>query len=131
MNCSYNGIGLEREYGYRINGSEGDPDIRRDNRYCKLPAPPNMTPISPSNFPKAYDALWNYGTGRAYPIGFPPLNERTGCILSDKRYKMSNEVYLKPVGTTVVNYLESEFDPPLITPEQAKLMQGSQTIGNR
>jgi hypothetical protein len=44
---------------------------------------------------------------------------------------MPLDVYSMPVGTTVVNYLESEFDPPLVTPEQAKLMQGNQTLGNR
>jgi hypothetical protein len=131
MNCSYNGIGLTSQYGYRINGPFGDPDIRRENRYCNLPAPSNMIPISDSNCPNAYDSLWTYGTGHAYPIGFPPLNKRTGCILNNKRYVIPKSVYLMPVGTTTANYLESEFDPPLVTPEQAKLIQGSQTLGNR
>ena len=90
-----------------------------------------MIPISDSNCPNAYGPLWTYGTGHAYPIGFPPLDKRTGCILNNKRYVIPNDVYLMPVGTTTVNYLESEFDPPLVTPEQAKLIQGPQTLGNR
>ena len=131
MNCSYNGIGLATQYGYRINGSGGDPDIRRENRYCNLPAPPNMIPISDSNCPNAYAPLWSYGAGNAYPSGFAPLDKRTGCILNNKRYVMPLDVYALPVGTSVANYLESQFNPPIATPEQAKLVQGPQTLGNR
>ena len=128
MNCSYSGNGLETQYGYRINGPNGDPDIRRENRYCRLP---NSYDISDSNFTNIYGPLWTYGTGKAFPIGFSPSIHQTGCILNNKRYVISSDIYKKPVGTVSSSYLESEFTPPIATPEEAKLIQGSQTLGNR
>jgi len=142
MSCSYTKLGKIHEKNYIINGPHGDPDYRQMVRYCTLPVPPGLTPVSTpygvnagfmgnANGTGTSFAPWSYGTDLAYPIGMKPIDARTGFQSSFKKYVVPYDVYDKPTGKVVVNYLESEFQPPLTTPEGAKVVQGPQTTFTR
>jgi hypothetical protein len=137
MSCSYQKLSLIPERNYIVNGPHGDPDHREMVRYCSLPAPAGMTPISSpygvnagfmgnANGTGTSFAPWAYGVGLAYPIGIKPIDKRTGFKTSSKKYDVPFDVYTKPTEKVVLNYLESEFQPPLSTPEGAKLVQAPQ-----
>lgn len=142
MSCSYAKLGKITERNHVVNGPHGDPDYHHMIRYCALPVPPGLTPVSTpygvnagfmgnANGTGTSFAPWSYGTDVAYPIGMRPIDARTGFVLSSKKYAVPYDVYDKPTQKVVVNYLESEFQPPLSTPEGAKVVQAPQANNTR
>ena len=132
--CSYRNLSSIPEKNYIVNGPHGDPDYRNMVRYCSLPSPAGMEIISTpygvnagfmgnANGSGTSFAPWTYGTGLAFPIGIKPVDARSGFTLSSVKYDVPFDVYTKPVAKVVSKYLESEFRPPLSTPEGAKLVQ--------
>ena len=117
---------------YRINGEHGDPDIRKENRYCALPYGHERI-STPSGIREGFGtATWVYGVGMAQPI-YHNVNSLP-CVrtkLDNTKYPIPHHVYAMDTRSVIVNNLESDFQPPIQTPEEAKLVQGELTKYSR
>lgn len=107
---------MDTEYTNRSNEHH-----RATTRYSQLP---NNDAISFSNIDidrgSSHDR-WNYGIGFAKPNGLAPKKYSNYIITDTSQYIMPNDIYKLPTQATVKKYLENEFNPSIITPENAKL----------
>ena len=105
---------MEIEYNNR-------PNERMKTRYSQLP---NNKDISRSNVDidrgLAGDR-WNYGIGFAKPLGNAPQKYSNALISDNTQYIMPNYVYKLPTENIVKRYNETDFNPEITTPEDAKL----------
>ena len=106
------------------------PDYRLTTRYSRLPNNKNIS-MSNADIDRGLAGdRWNYGIGFAKPLGNAPA-QYTNIAIDYTQYLMPNAVYKLPTANTVKIYRENEFNPPIATPEEAKLYQGPQTLNNR
>jgi hypothetical protein len=115
---------------YKIHGTDGNPDIKKEIIYSKLPCGLN-TISTPKGIREGFqDYKWLYGSGVAQPYDIISAKSSRG-VLDDKKYNIPEDVYLRQTKPIFVNNLESSFQPPIYTPEEAKLVQGEQTRYSR
>ena len=133
MSCSYANISKMRDNNYRINGEHGNPDIRKETKYCTLISghEPISTPrgvnagfVGNANGSGTSYAPWSYGIGLAYPIYASPRPPCTGMKTDNTRFNLPEVVYARNTKPVIINNVESNFEPQLNTPEGAKLLQG-------
>ena len=118
---------MEIEYNNRPNCNS----VLLTTTYSRLP---DTTGISMSNADidrGTSNYRWNYGTGFARPLGNISKPYTQGLLSDYTQYIMPNAVYDLPTTNQVKMFRESEFNPPIATPEEAKLIQGKQTLNNR
>lgn len=117
---------------YRINGEHGDPDIRKESRYCTLPVGHEVI-STPRGIREGFGpSAWAYGINRAHPIYYNVNN--VSCVrtrLDNTKFQIPHDVYAMDNQPVIINNLESDFQPPIYTPEEAKLVQGDLTKYSR
>ena len=116
---------------YRIHGEHGNPDIRKETRYCTLPCG-HETISTPRGVKESFGSPWIYGVGLGYPIYYGTNSASSvRARLDNTKFNIPSDVYAMASEPVIVNNLESDFQPPIRTPEEAKLVQGELTKYSR
>lgn len=133
MSCSYTKISKWKDNYYRANGEHGDPDIRKETKYCNLipghepistPRGVNAGFVGNANGTGTSFAPWSYGVGLAYPIYAPLHYHCNGMKTDNSKFPVPERIYSQNTKVGVIDNIESNFNPQLSTPEGAKLFQG-------
>jgi len=117
---------MDIEYSNRPNEHH-----RSTTRYSQLP---NNEDISRSNIDISRGSArdrWNYGIGFAKPLGNLPKKYTNYLSVSYSQYIMPNDVYMLPTENIVNTYLENDFNPSSITPEDSKLSIDPKSVDSR
>lgn len=104
---------------------------RSTTRYSQLP---NNEDISRSNIDIDRESpreRWNYGLGFSKPVGQAPKKYTNHVSVSYDQYIMPHEIYKLPNDHVVKKYLEADFNPPIITPEDSKFSSDPKSIKGR
>lgn len=117
---------------YRINGDCGDPDIRKESIYYGLHFGHEKI-STPKGIREGFGTnKWIYGINAASPIYTAPNNTPiTRTQLDNTKFEIPHDVYAMNTRAIIINKLESDFQPPIYTPEEAKFVQGDQTRYSR
>lgn len=104
----------------------------KTTRYTRLPDNGEIVSMSNVEVDRGLACdRWTYGDDFAKPNGEMPKRYGSNIIVDDTIYAIPRDIYRAPTTNTIKRYRENEFNPPINTPEQAKVYQGPQTLFNR